>query len=194
MPHHASLDTGARQRSPASRHTKRRWPLLLGGLLVLLHGCATAPPVSHSKDARTQAKIAYLLNDYKRTFLIALPQAEAGEAWAQYTVGYLYYYGLGVALDKQAGKHWIESAAAKGYEPARQAMQRLSAQRPAAGTEQTPPAASPNKEPDATSETAPPAPAAAPSSPSTPLIPAPDTAPAPSTAPAQRPPAGSTAP
>lgn len=194
MPHHASLDTGARQGSPASRPAKRRWSFLLGGLLILLHGCATTPPVSHSKDARTQAKIAYLLSDYRRTFLIALPQAEAGEAWAQYTVGYLYYYGLGVTLDKQAGKRWIGSAAAKGYEPARQAMQRLAAQQPTVGTEQTPPAASPNKEPDATSETAPPAPATAPSNPSTPLIPAPDTAPAPSTVPQQRSPADSTPP
>jgi septal ring-binding cell division protein DamX len=72
-----------------------------------------------------QAKISYLLSDYQRTLAIVLPKAEAGEPWAQYTLGYMYYYGRGVSQNRQTAKHWIESAAAKGYAPAQQAMQRL---------------------------------------------------------------------
>jgi DamX protein len=77
-----------------------------------------------------QAKISYLLSDYQRTLAIVLPKAEAGEPWAQYTLGYMYYYGRGVTQNRQTAKRWIESAAAKGYAPAQQAMQRLSAPPP----------------------------------------------------------------
>lgn len=194
MPHDVSIDPGKRQPHVASRMANRRWSLLIGGLLILLQGCATTPSVSPSEEARIQAKIAYLLSDYQRTLLIALPRAEAGEPWAEYTVGYLYYYGRGVAQNKDTGKRWIARAAAKGYEPARLAMQRLSAPpaktdtegvgtstgKPAAGAEQTPPATPATKEP----ATAPPAPATPPAKPPAPLMPTPvpnatPTAPAP---------------
>jgi hypothetical protein len=136
MPHQASIDPGARQQSAPSPCMKRRWLFLLGGLFAVLQGCATAPPpISPGEEARTQAKIAYLLSDYQRTLAIALPRAEAGEAWAQYTLGYLYYYGRGVVQDRQTAKRWIESAAAKGYAPAQQAMQRLSTPPPSTGIE-----------------------------------------------------------
>ena len=136
MPHQASIDPGARKRSVPAPCIKRRWLLLLGGLFTFLQGCATAPPpVSPGEEARIQAKIAYLLSDYQRTLAIALPRAEAGEPWAQYTLGYLYYYGRGVAQDRRTAKRWIASAAAKGYAPAQQAMQRLSSLQPDTGNE-----------------------------------------------------------
>jgi septal ring-binding cell division protein DamX len=127
MAYQASTNPGARQQSGPSPSKKRRWPFLIGGLFILLQGCATTPSVSPGEEARIQAKIAYLLSDYQRTLVIVLPRAEAGEPWAQYTLGYLYYYGRGVAQDRQTAKRWIESAAAKGYAPAQQAMKRLSA-------------------------------------------------------------------
>lgn len=128
MPDHASIHPGTEQPSVPSPRDERCWPYLLGVLFLLLQGCATTPTptVSLDDEARTQAKIAYLLNDYPRTLAIVLPRAEAGEAWAQYTLGYMYYYGRGVALDRQKAKRWIESAANKGYAPAQYALQRLS--------------------------------------------------------------------
>lgn len=130
MPDHASINPGASRQSSLSSRNKRRWPFLMGGLFLLLQGCATTPSVSPSEEARIQAKIAYMLSDYQRTLAIVLPRAEAGEPWAQYTLGYMYYYGRGIAQDRQTAKRWIESAAAKGYGPAQQAMRRLSAPSP----------------------------------------------------------------
>ena len=148
---------------PSSYRKRRLSCFLLGGLFILLQGCASAPPVSPSDEARVQAKIAYLLSDYQKTLVIVLPRAEAGEAWAQYTVGYLYYYGRGVVQNKQTGKRWIESAAKKGYPPAVKALQRLAMSKPKTGEqglnepEQAPPSNSraSTSEPTATKQTAP---------------------------------------
>ena len=196
---HASIHPGTGQPSRPSLRDNRRWPYLLGGLLLLLQGCATTPTpsVSPDEEARTQAKIAYLLSDYRRTLAIVLPRAEAGEPWAQYTLGYMYYYGRGIAQDRQKAKLWIETAAAKGYAPAQQALQRISTPSPLPGDENqdtlehapsdstvsTPPPAEPlapekphmtELPPAPAQETAPPVP----SSPSAPP-PDPDTMPAP---------------
>jgi septal ring-binding cell division protein DamX len=171
--------------------------------MLLLQGCATTPSPPPSDEARTQAKIAYLLSDYQRTLAIVLPRAEAGEPWAQYTLGYMYYYGHGLKQDRQTAKRWIESAAAKGYAPAQQAMQRISAppprteeeggtgtmQAPADATETPPPAAEPAQpaRPEMAAplrETNPPASS---SEPSTSPAPPPETAPAPGNEPARTP-------
>ena len=202
MPDHASITPEAGLRPGPTLRNKRRWPILLGGIMLLLQGCATTPSPPPSDEARTQAKIAYLLSDYQRTLAIVLPRAEAGEAWAQYTLGYMYYYGHGLMQNRQTAKRWIESAAAKGYVPAQQAMQRLSAppsrteeegntgtmQEPADATVTPPPPpeqAQPAR-PQMTAplqETNPPASSSKPSI--SPPSPPPETAPAPGNEPAQ---------
>jgi septal ring-binding cell division protein DamX len=108
---------------------KRKHPalLLLGCLILIVQGCASTPPApSPSETAQAQAKAAYLANDYHRTLAIVEPMAIAGEAWAQYTLGYMYHYGRGVAMDRQMSKQWIERAAQQGYVPAQEALQRIS--------------------------------------------------------------------
>lgn len=206
MPDHASITPEAGLRPSPTPRTKRRWPILLGGIMLLLQGCATTPSSPPSDEARTQAKIAYLLSDYQRTLTIVLPRAEAGEAWAQYTLGYMYYYGHGVRQDRKTAKRWIESAAAKGYAPAQQAMLRLSAPPPRTGEEGnadtmqepadatvTPPPATEPATPQMTAplqETNPPASSSEPpiSPPPPPPPPAPpETAPAPGNEPVQPP-------
>jgi len=132
MPDPAPINPGTERHPQPSPRKAQRWPLLAGGLLLLLQGCATTPTpaTSPGDEARMQAKISYLLSDYQRTLAIVLPKAEAGEPWAQYTLGYMYYYGRGVTQNRRTAKRWIESAAAKGYAPAQQAMQRLAVQPP----------------------------------------------------------------
>lgn len=104
---------------------------LLGGLALLIQGCATTPPPpTPSEVAQTQAKAAYLANDYQRTLAIVEPLAIAGEPWAQYTLGYMHYYGRGAALDRQKAKQWIQRAAEQGYAPAQEALQRISSPPP----------------------------------------------------------------
>jgi septal ring-binding cell division protein DamX len=110
---------------------KRRLVLLSACLALFFQGCAAPPPTkTPSETARAAAKTAYLAADYQRTLAIVEPLAIAGEPWAQYTLGYMYHYGRGVVMDKQAAKQWIQRSAEQGYLPARQALQRIAAATP----------------------------------------------------------------
>lgn len=123
-------------------------------LAALLVGCAGQPakPPTSSEDLRTQARAAFLAQDYPRTLAIAEPQALIGVAWAQYTLGYMYYYGRGVTLDRTRARDWIERAAAQDYAPAKEALRRARAPEPP-GTDVF---SAPAREQDKTSTPAPP--------------------------------------
>lgn len=60
---------------------------------------------------------------YKRAMRELLPLACDGNADAQYAVGYMYYYGYGVAQDTDVGYFWIERAANQNFIPAVKALQ-----------------------------------------------------------------------
>lgn len=133
------MDKNTRAKSTSRRTTggmarQTGMVFIQAGLILLFQGCATAPQQSPSDLAHSQAKAAYLANDYQRTIAIAEPRAVAGESWAQYTLGYLYYYGQGAPLDREAGKQWMQRAAEQGYAPAQEAMKRL--MKPAPRTEE----------------------------------------------------------
>ena len=117
------------QQPRLTRTGKCRFPILLAGLLLLIQGCATPPP-KPPVTPYAEAKLAYLAHDYQRTLAIVGPRAIAGEAWAQYTLGYMYHYGQGVALDRPMAKQWIQRAAKQGYAPARHALEHISSQLP----------------------------------------------------------------
>ena len=118
------------QKSRPTRSGKWRSPILLAGLLLLIQGCATPPP-KLAETPYAEAKAAYLAHDYQRTLDIVGPRAIAGEAWAQYTLGYMYHYGQGVALDRPMAKQWIQRSAKQGYAPAQDALEHISSQQPA---------------------------------------------------------------
>lgn len=59
---------------------------------------------------------------YKRAMHELLPLACDGNAEAQYAVGYMYYYGYGVAQDTDTGCFWIHRSAEQGYKPAIKAL------------------------------------------------------------------------
>lgn len=132
----------ARQSRPPHKR-KHHLPYLLAGLLLLVQGCATAPPATRPtpasvEKAHAQAKAAYLAHDYQRTLAIVEPLARAGEPWAQYTLGYMYHYGRGVTKNRQTAQNWIQRAAAQGYVPAQQALLRLSPRPPPAEADMNP--------------------------------------------------------
>lgn len=55
---------------------------------------------------------------YKSAKQELLPLACDGNAEAQYAVGYMYYYGYGVAQDTDVGFFWINRSANQAYPPA----------------------------------------------------------------------------
>ncbi len=84
---------------------------------VSLHGC----------PALQQAKVTFESGNYQSAFHQLLPIADAGNAEAQYALGYLYYYGFGAPQDNESGVFWINKSAKQGYVPAIQALDRIHA-------------------------------------------------------------------
>ena len=58
---------------------------------------------------------AYMRGDYVRALEAFLPLARQGHADAQYTLGFMYASGLGVAKRHAAAAHWYRRAAQQGH-------------------------------------------------------------------------------
>jgi hypothetical protein len=103
--------------------------LIITLLSFLLLACAvthtTTPPTITSPRVSSelaQGKRDFENGYYKRAMHQLLPLACEGSAEAQYAVGYMYYYGYGVAQDTDVGYFWIKRSADLGYQPAIKAM------------------------------------------------------------------------
>lgn len=57
---------------------------------------------------------SFRVQNYRQAFIRLLPEAKAGQADAQYAVGYMYYYGQGVIENRKKAWYWIERAANAG--------------------------------------------------------------------------------
>ena len=102
---------------------------LINLLLLSLFACTTFHPdkATYSrKPAYSPATMEYLEQGkrymqhgyHKKAMHILLPLACDGIPEAQYAVGYMYYYGYGVAQDTDVGYFWIKRAADQGYKSA----------------------------------------------------------------------------
>ncbi len=99
---------------------------LLSSALV---ACATTSPHSR-KTTMTPGDMSMLMQGkrdfeagyYRQALHELLPLAADGNAEAEYAVGYMYYYGAGVAQDTDAGYFWISRAADQGFVPAKEAL------------------------------------------------------------------------
>lgn len=76
-----------------------------------------------------QGRKAFDAGDFTVAFRILLPVAVEGDVQAQYAVGYMYYYGLGVTEDTESGIFWIKKAAYKGYPPAVNALAEIASKK-----------------------------------------------------------------
>lgn len=62
----------------------------------------------------TEGINCFKIQNYREAFIHLKPEADRGQPDAQYAVGYMYYYGQGVAEDKKKACIWINRAAAAG--------------------------------------------------------------------------------
>lgn len=60
--------------------------------------------------------------DFKRAHALLLPEAEAGNAVAQYEVGRMLDSGRGVEMDPAAAAEWFRAAAEQDYARAQHAL------------------------------------------------------------------------
>lgn len=92
-------------------------------LAILLSGCISAQHITLEN-----VEYNYLQGYYKKSFKLAFPLAKEGIPEAEYTVGYLYYYGYGTEQNTDLAYYWIRASAQKRYLPAIKALSILSAQ------------------------------------------------------------------
>jgi TPR repeat protein len=88
---------------------------------LLLQSCASGIESRKLSDGKKD----FSDGNYKQAFHELLPVASEGNANAQYAVGYMYYYGYGVAQDAESGRFWMEKSANQKYPPAEKALQML---------------------------------------------------------------------
>ena len=79
---------------------------------IFLSACAVSPGIELLK--RGQA--AYQMQDYHTAFKLLLASAQNDNLTAEYAVGYMYYYGIGVKRDPYAAIVWFQKAA-KYHQP-----------------------------------------------------------------------------
>jgi TPR repeat protein len=80
--------------------------------LAWISGCAS---LAHENAINANSYQAYLRGDYAQALELSRPLAAQGNAWAQNTIGSLYYEGKGVTQDYQEALEWFKLAAAQGY-------------------------------------------------------------------------------
>jgi TPR repeat protein len=108
-------------------HIPRHSLLSLAAILALLilTGCSTAPNDDRPLDPAAvmqEAHKAYAAKEYEKVFRLVFPLAATGDDQAQYTLGYLYFHGLGVEKSETQAMNWIQRAAAQGNKKAMQAL------------------------------------------------------------------------
>jgi hypothetical protein len=86
---------------------------------VLMAGCM--PKTEH--QVLNQAGTDFQNKNYRQAFDKLMPLAKNNNAQAQYSVGYMYYYGLGVMEDTKQAKYWIEKSAKNGNSNAIRALE-----------------------------------------------------------------------
>jgi hypothetical protein len=95
-------------------------------LFLLISGCASTPDYNDVQVRFEAGKEAFLAHEYAKAAHLFEPLAVKGHGQAQYTLGYLYYYGLGITQNSEVGKKWISSSAAKGNQLAHKALELIS--------------------------------------------------------------------
>lgn len=104
--------------------------ITLSIMAMLMVGCSTTknnttPPTKSSPRVvaeLSQGKRSFEKGAYKDAMKQLFPLAAAGNAEAEYAVGYMYYYGYGVKRNLTSGKFWIGRSAKQKYQPAIDAL------------------------------------------------------------------------
>jgi septal ring-binding cell division protein DamX len=104
-----------------------RQSVRLAGLIMvfLISACAGTQDKQTQQPAKTfdmvlysKAKSAFQSGDYKTAASLFDPLAENGNADAQYSLGYMYYHGKGVAKSLNKAMHWFTLSAQQGNQKA----------------------------------------------------------------------------
>lgn len=90
-------------------------------LTMALVSCSSMHSMRSTQELQ-RGKSNFEAGYYRDAFHQLLPLASEGNREAQYAVGYMYFYGYGVAQDTETGTFWIQKSAAQHYQPAAEAL------------------------------------------------------------------------
>lgn len=89
---------------------------LIIGVSGCLTGCASSALNLH------EGIKSFQVQDYRQAFVRLKSEADKGHPDAQYAIGYMFYYGLGVVEDRKKAWYWINCAASAGQPDAMKAV------------------------------------------------------------------------
>jgi|GEM_PF-3369837 len=96
-------------------------------LTLFLWGCETTSTFSlESPPSLEKGKEAFKLGNYEEAYQQLAPLAQQGVPEAQYALGYMAYYGLGMGKNENMARVWMEKAASGEYTPAQEALKNFS--------------------------------------------------------------------
>jgi TPR repeat protein len=102
---------------------------LLISIALICSGCATTSGGDEEQNEELEiAREQFHKKQYESSAITLLPLARAGNAEAQYSLGYLYYYGLGIPRNEDYGWQLIQASAEQGNDRAVAALTLLSRQ------------------------------------------------------------------
>lgn len=103
--------------------------LATGLMFCFLTGCSLFHSSNHNSSIDTDdggLRMACAHDPYLKKFDCSVSKiqqaAETGNPDAQYALGYLYFYGIGLSRDSDTGLLWIRRAAGRGQRLAREAL------------------------------------------------------------------------
>ncbi len=97
--------------------------VLIVTLALSLSACMT-PQARYNKDYAL-AKKNFAEQNYHSAFQQIQEPAKAGNADAQYALGYMYYNGLGTIADHRKAAFWFTKAASQGQADAKRALRQM---------------------------------------------------------------------
>lgn len=117
---------------------KKQRHFAIGGLILLtslLSACAKDTATVASNDIGTACEGNIYLEKFHCSIEEVQQAALAGNADAQYALGYMYYYGVGTVRDQQTATLWIQRSASAG-QPLALKAQKMMAKTPATASSQ----------------------------------------------------------
>ena len=96
-------------------------------LFLILPSLGWGQDVEKALEAYQRGSVAYEKGDYRTALKEWTPLAlgEKGNASVQYTLGEMYFYGIGVLYDNQVAAKWHTLAAEQGFSPSQLKLSKL---------------------------------------------------------------------
>ena len=95
--------------------------ICLGIWAILQSGCVSNITRLNDGIAHFEAK------EYRQAFIVLKPAATKGDSEAQYALGYMYFYGLGVIEDRKLATEYFKFAAKSGHQDAIEVLKKINA-------------------------------------------------------------------